>query len=73
MRRLWRSRSLDAVVADDLGDLDDDVFGILASTGLPSTIWVKVMLSASSCVTDTLRSILCSVADIAGSVPSVTL
>ena len=27
MRRFWRSRSLAAVVADDLVDLDDDVFG----------------------------------------------
>lgn len=45
--------------------MKDDVrrkksLGILDSTGLPSIIWMKVMLSSLSCVTDTLRSILYS-------------
>ena len=34
MWRFWRSRSLAAVVADDLVDLDDDVFGNLGVNGL---------------------------------------
>jgi hypothetical protein len=34
MWRFWRSRSLAAVVADDLVDLDDDVFGNIGVNGL---------------------------------------
>ena len=34
MRRFWRSRSLAAVVADNLVDLNDDVLGNLGVNGL---------------------------------------